>query len=71
MSDPRTAVAETATASPLWKGAPAWMAVMADKVFGMSLNDWVLVLAAIYTILQIIVLMRNNFFRRSYEMERD
>lgn len=70
MNDPRQVAAETAS-SALWKGAPAWFAVVVDRVFGMSLNDWVLLLAAIYTLLQIIVLVRNQFFRRTYGMERE
>ena len=48
----------------IWKTTPPWLAVAADKVFGMNLNDWVMLFALIYTILQIIVLVRNQFLRK-------
>ena len=46
------------------KVSPPWMAVVADKFLGMTLNEWVLLFALIYTILQIVVLVRNQFLRK-------
>ena len=46
------------------KASPPWMAVVADKFLGMTLNEWVLLFALIYTILQIVVLVRNQFLRK-------
>lgn len=54
----------TDASTAIWKTMPPWVAIAADKVFGMSLNDWVMLFALIYTILQIIVLIRNQFLRR-------
>ena len=63
MNDPRQTVAEN-TVSGIWKWPVAWATVVADRFLGMSLNDWALLLAIIFTLLQIVVLVRDKFFRR-------
>lgn len=60
MNDPRQVMAEN-TISGVWKWPVAWMAVVADRVLGMSLNDWALLLAIFFTLLQIVVLVRDKF----------
>lgn len=56
----------SAEAGPaIWKTVPPWAAVATDKVLGLTLNDWVMIAALVYTVLQIIVLIRKNFFSRS------
>jgi len=61
MNDPRQVMAEN-TISGVWKWPVAWMAVVADRVLGMSLNDWALLLAIVFTLLQIFVLLRDKVF---------
>ena len=50
--------------SVILKTSPPWAAVAANTIFGMTLNDWVMLLALIYTALQIVVLIRKEFIRR-------
>ena len=50
--------------SAIIKTSPPWAALAANAVFGMTLNDWVMLFALAYTILQIVVLIRNEFIRR-------
>lgn len=64
MNDPRQVMAEN-TISGVWKWPVAWMAVVADRVLGMSLNDWALLLAIVFTLLQIIVLVRDQFLKNT------
>ena len=52
------------TVSVILKTSPPWAAVAANTIFGMTLNDWVMLLALIYTALQIVVLIRKEFIRR-------
>mgnify|MGYP003443486795 CR=1 FL=1 len=52
------------TGSVILKTSPPWAAVAANTTFGMTLNDWVMLLALIYTALQIVVLIRKEFLRR-------
>ena len=52
------------TGSVILKTSPPWAAVAANTIFGMTLNDWVMLFALIYTALQIVVLIRTEFIRR-------
>ena len=50
--------------SAIIKTSPPWAALAANTVFGMTLNDWVMLFALAYTVLQIVVLIRNEFILR-------
>jgi lysozyme len=46
------------------KTLPPWIALGVEKLMGLSLNDWVLISALIYTLLQILVLVRDKIINR-------
>lgn len=46
------------------KTLPPWIALGVEKLMGLSLNDWVLITALIYTLLQILVLVRDKIINR-------
>lgn len=58
------AESSSSASSAIIKTTPPWAAIAANTVFGMTLNDWVMLFALIYTVLQIVVLIRNEFIRR-------
>lgn len=46
------------------KVSPAVVVAAAEPVFGLTLQDWVYITAIAYTVLQIALLIRNEFFRK-------
>jgi hypothetical protein len=55
MTPTPTAVSETARSAPVW-------AVGGLTLFGVGISDWVLLLSALYTLLQTIFLIRDKWY---------
>jgi GH24 family phage-related lysozyme (muramidase) len=49
------------------KVLPPWLVVASDKVAGLTLNDWVLITALFYTVLQIIAHIRREYIKRQQD----
>lgn len=64
MSDIKSQFSDSATTAVM-KSSPPWILVAADKVMGLSLNEWVMIAALVYTLLQIFVLIRDKIVRRN------
>lgn len=45
------------------KQAPPWAIIALDQIAQIPLERWVLIATLVYTLLQIIVLVRGQFFR--------
>lgn len=48
------------------KVLPPWLVLASEKIAGLTLNDWVLITALIYTLLQIIVFVRDKLLSRRH-----
>lgn len=53
------------------KAAPPVAVVGANRIFDLTLSEWVAVATLIYLALQAFVLIRNEFFRRKAANETD
>lgn len=48
------------------KVLPPWLVLASEKIAGLTLNDWVLIAALIYTVLQIVVFVRDKLLARRH-----